>query len=227
MKEVYVLIKPVFFAGIFIGGFLMKKFKTRELIIIAILASFAGVLMFPAFEIVVPFAPPDIYKLDLSEIPVLIGAFAINPIAGVAIEAVKIIIALIIKGGSITFGVGELANFLIGVSFIVPASIIYHKHKTKKSALIGMIAGTISIMVVGAVLNAFVLLPVYAYFLGYNVSDLVGLGTLVNGSVNNVFTFILLITVPFNLLKGVFISAIVLLIYKRISMLIKAKDSIE
>ncbi|MCK4552205.1 MAG: ECF transporter S component [Tenericutes bacterium] len=205
----------------------MKKFKTRELVIIAILASFAGVLMFPAFEIIVPFAPPDIYKLDFSEIPVLIGAFAISPIAGVAIEAVKIIIALIIKGGSITMGVGEIANFLIGVSFVVPASIIYHKHKTRKNALIGMIVGTISIMVVGAALNAFVLLPVYAYFFKIDVSVLIGMGSGVNSSVNNLFTFIFLITVPFNLMKGVIISVIVLLIYKRISMLIKAKDSIE
>ncbi|XFA99676.1 ECF transporter S component [Candidatus Izemoplasma sp. B36] len=202
----------------------MKKFSTRELIFIAILASIAGVLMFPIFEIRVPFAPPEIYKFDFSEIPVIIGAFAINPIAGVVIEAVKIIIALIIKGGSVTMGVGEVANFLIGIAYVVPASYIYHKHKTRKNAVIGMLVGTLSIIIVGALLNAFVLLPVYAYFFNIDVSVLIGMGSVVNGAVTNLFTFIMLITVPFNLMKGLLISIIVFLIYKRISMIIKAKD---
>ncbi len=202
----------------------MKRFSTRDLVTIAILSSLAGVLMFPVFEFPVWFAPPDIYKLDFSEIPVLIGAFAIHPLAGVIIEGVKIIIALIIKGGSITMGVGELANFLIGIAFVLPSSIIYHKHKTRKNAVIGLLVGTLSIMVFGALLNAFVLLPVYAFFLEAPISAFVGMGTAVNSNVDSLWKFIALITVPFNLFKGIMISTVVILIYKRVSHLIKAKD---
>jgi len=203
----------------------MKKFSTKDLVTIAILASFSGVLMFQIFQFPVFFAPPDIYKMDFSEIPVLIGAFAISPLAGVVIEAVKIVISLIINGGSITFGIGEIANFIIGISFILPASYIYHKNKTQKNAIKGLLTGTLSIIVIGALLNAFVLLPVYAWAFHINVADLISLGSTVNSSVDNLFTFIALITIPFNLLKGVILSIIVLLIYKRVSHLIKAKDS--
>ncbi|MBN2540263.1 MAG: ECF transporter S component [Bacilli bacterium] len=205
----------------------MKKWSTRELVTIAILASLAGVLMFPVFEFPVWFAPPDIYKMDFSEIPVLIGAFAIHPVAGIIIEAVKIIIAFIIKGGSVTMGVGEIANFLIGVAFVVPASIIYHRHKTRRMAIVGMLVGTISIMVIGAILNAFVLLPVYAYFLNLDISVFIGMGTAVNNNVNSLWGFIALITVPFNFFKGIVISIIVALIYKNVSHLIKAKDRVK
>ncbi len=203
----------------------MKKFNTKDLVTIAILASFSGVLMFQIFQFPVFFAPPDIYKLDFSELPVLIGAFAISPLAGVIIEAVKILISFIINGGSITFGIGELANFIIGISFVLPASYIYHKNKTQKNAIVGLLAGTLSIIIIGAVLNAFVLLPVYAWAFHIDVANLISLGSAVNGSVNNLFTFIALITIPFNLLKGIMLSVIVLLIYKRVSHLIKAKDS--
>ncbi len=202
-----------------------KKFNTRQLITIAILASMAGVLMFPIFEIQLPFLPP-FYKLDFSEIPVLIGAFAIHPLAGVIIEVIKILIALIIKGGSITMGVGEFANLLIGIAYVVPASYIYHKHKTRKNAIIGLCVGTLSIAVIGAILNAFVLLPVYAYFFGMDMSVLIAMGTAVNGGITNLFTFVIFATVPFNLIKGVLVSLIVIVIYKRISHLIKAKDRV-
>jgi riboflavin transporter FmnP len=198
----------------------------RKLLIIALLSTISIVLMLFDFPL---FFAPNFYELDFSEIPVLVGAFAYGPLTGVIIEAVKILLNLMFTG-SITMGVGELANFLIGISLVVPASVIYYRHKTKKRALIGLVVGTFTMVTVGALLNAFVLLPAYAFFLStpqytLTIADFVAAGAAVNPLVNNVFSLIMFAVVPFNLLKGILVSVVVLLIYKRVSMLIKAKDS--
>jgi len=199
-----------------------NSFKTKKMIVISLLSTIAIVLMLLDFPLV--FVAPNFYELDFSEIPVLIGAFAYGPVAGVIIEAVKIILNLIFTG-SITSGVGEIANFLIGISLVVPASYIYYRHKTRKRAIIGLIVGTISMTVMGAILNAFVLLPAYAYFMALDIEVFIGMGSAINPLITNLFSFVMFAVVPFNLLKGIMISVIVLLIYKRVSMLIKAKDS--
>ena len=108
----------------------MKKlFVTRNLVLMAIFAALAAVLMLLEFPL--PFIAPSFYEIDLSEIPVLIGSFIMGPVAGVIIEAVKILLMLLIRGTDTAY-VGELANFIIGCCFIVPASVIYKKNKTKK-----------------------------------------------------------------------------------------------
>jgi len=205
----------------------MKKNSTRRIVAIGILSSVAAVLMFLEFPLVA--IAPDFYKLDFSEVPALIGAFAFGPGAGLLIEAVKIIVKTTITG-SVTMGVGEVANFLIGASFIIPATLIYHKKKNIKNAIIGMATGVLSMVVVGSMMNAFVLLPAFAYFLSssevtYTVDSFVYLGSLVNPLITNLQTFILFAVVPFNLIKGVLVSSIVILIYKRISILLKSKES--
>ena len=106
---------------------------------VAMLGAAAVVLMF--FDIPLPFAP-SFYKIDLSEVPVLIGAFAMGPLAGAAIELIKILLNLVMKG-STTAGVGEVANFLIGCAYVMPAAWIYKTQKTKKNAMIGMAVGTL------------------------------------------------------------------------------------
>lgn len=205
----------------------MKKKKSiKKLVAIAVLATISVVLMFLEFPL---WFAPSFYELDFSEVPVLVGAFAFGPLAGVAIEAVKIILNLIITG-TITSGVGELANFTVGVALVVPASLIYYHHKTKKQALLGLIVGTISMVVIGAIMNAFVMLPAYAFFMStpdrmVTVNDFVMMGQAVNPLITNLFSFIMFAVVPFNLLKGILVSVVVILIYKRVSMLIKAKDS--
>lgn len=203
-----------------------NRTNIRKLLIIALLSTISIVLMLFDFPL---FFAPNFYELDFSEIPVLVGAFAYGPLTGVIIEAVKILLNLMFTG-SITMGVGELANFLIGISLVVPASVIYYRHKTKKRALIGLVVGTFTMVTVGALLNAFVLLPAYAFFLStpqytLTIADFVAAGAAVNPLVNNVFSLIMFAVVPFNLLKGILVSVVVLLIYKRVSMLIKAKDS--
>ncbi len=190
----------------------------KSLTIMAMLGAISVVLML--FEIPLWFAPP-FYELDFSEVPILIGAFALGPVAGMMIEMIKILLNLVITGTP-TAGVGELANFLIGCSFVVPAAIIYHKNKTLKSAISGLIIGTVCMVVLGSFMNAFVLLPAFAYFTKMPVDALVAAGTKVNPGINSMSTFILYAVTPFNILKGVAVSLITLLIYKRISRVIKS-----
>lgn len=192
--------------------------SVKSMVIMAILGAIAVVLML--FEIPLWFAPP-FYELDFSEVPVLIGAFALGPIAGIIIEFIKIILNLIFTG-TLTAGTGELANFLIGCSFVVPAAIIYHRNKSYKSAIKGLIIGTLCMVVLGAFMNAYVLLPAYAYFFKMPIGALVEMGTAVNSSINNLSTFVFYAVIPFNLLKGVVVSLITLLVYKRISGVIKS-----
>lgn len=189
----------------------------REIAIIGMLGAIATVLML--FEIPLPFAP-SFYEIDLSEVPVLIGCFAMGPIAGVLIELVKIALNFVING-TMTAGVGELANFCIGCSFCVPAGMIYRRKKTKKGAIMGLISGTLIMTVLGCFINAYIMLPVYSKAFGIPLEGLVEMGTKVNGDITDLFTFVMFAVVPFNLLKGVLVSVIVLLIYKRISPIIK------
>jgi len=195
-----------------------SAFTIRSLTIMAMLAAIAFVLMF--FEIPLWFAP-YFYELDFSEVPVLIGAFALGPIAGVVIELVKILLNLVIRGTD-TAGIGELANFLIGCSLVVPSVLIYQKKKSKKYAVIGLASGTIFMVVIGSVLNAYVLLPVFAYFYGAPLESLIEIGTKVNPSITNLSTFVLYAVAPFNLLKGIVVSIITILLYKRLSIIIKS-----
>lgn len=188
----------------------------RTLVQIGMLSAVAVVLM--AFEIPLWFAPP-FYKIDLSELPVLIGTFAMGPVAGCVIELVKVLLHMLISGTT-TAGVGDFANFLIGCAFLVPAGVIYKKRKTKKRAVIGMTVGTVFMAAAGCVLNAFVLLPAYGAAFGMSVDKLIAMGTAVNGLVTNLFTFVVFAVAPFNLLKGIVVSVLTLVIYKFISPLL-------
>lgn len=196
-----------------------KGISVRMLVQIGMLAAVAIVLML--FEIPLPFAP-SFYEIDFSEVPVLIGCFAMGPAAGAAIELVKILLNLVINGTQ-TAGVGELANFIIGCSFVVPAGIIYKRNHTRKGALIGMAAGTLLMVVLGCFINAFVLLPAYGSAFGMPIDALVGMGTAVNPNITSLSTFVLFAVAPFNLLKGFLDSVIVMLIYKKISPILKMR----
>ena len=193
--------------------------KTRYMVQVAMLAAAATVLMF--FDIPLPFAP-SFYKIDLSEVPVLIGAFAMGPLAGAAIELIKVLLNMVMKGTT-TAGVGELANFLIGCAFVMPAAWIYKVQKTKKNAMIGMAVGTVFMATVGGLLNAYVLLPAYATAFGMPIDALVAMGTAVNKAITSLSTFVLFAVVPFNLLKGVIVSIVTMLLYKHISRLLKGE----
>ena len=194
-----------------------KIIGTKEITTIGMLGAIATILML--FEIPLPFAPP-FYEIDFSEVPVLIGAFAMGPVAGVLIELVKVLLNLVVNGTA-TAGVGEVANFCIGCAFCLPAGLVYQRMKTKKGAVVSLCIGTVAMTFLGCFINAYVMLPTYAKAFHMPIDALVAMGTEVNGNITNLFTFVMFAVVPFNLLKGILSSIIVLLIYKKISPIIK------
>lgn len=194
-----------------------NKLKVNRTAIIAMLSAVAIILNLFSFPL---WFAPGFYKLDLSELPVLIGTLALGPVAGVAIEAVKIILNLLFNGTSTAF-VGEIANFIMGCAYVVPAGIIYYNNKNRKNALIGIGVGTLVSITVGSLLNAFLLLPVYAKIYGMPLEELIAMGTAKNASISGMTTFILLAVAPFNLVKYGLVSIVTLFIYKPISRLLK------
>ena len=202
------------------GGNVMERSRTRTLTQIAMLGAVAGVLM--NFEFPIPFLAPSFYQLDFSEIPVLIGSFAMGPLAGVVIELVKILVHLVTKG-TMTAGVGDVANFILGCAFVIPAGLIYRFHhiKSRKHAVEGMAAGTVLTTAAACLMNAFVLLPAYGKAFGMPVEACIEMGTAVNPSVNSLLGFVAMIIVPFNLFKYTLTSVIVFFIYKRIRVILK------
>lgn len=188
-------------------------FEVRNIVQIGILSAIAFLLM--SLEFPLWFAP-GFYKLDLSELPVLIGAFAMGPLAGIMTEFIKILLYFFVHGSS-TAGVGDLANFIFGCCLVVPAAAIYRRNKTRKNALVGMVAGTALMSLAAWAINAFVLLPLYAVAFHMPLSTIIGMGTKVNPNVNSLSAFVLLIVVPFNLFKGVAVSLLTLVLYKRVS----------
>lgn len=193
----------------------MKRTDTRSIAVIGVLSAFAAGLMF--IETMVPFTP-GFLKLDVSELPVLLGTFALGPVAGIAIEFLKNLIHFLMK--SSTGGVGELANFIVGTAFLVPAGLIYRRRKDKKHAVLGMAAGTVSMAAVGAAVNYWFLIPVYVTVMGFPMEAIIGMGTAAVPAIRDLGTLILFGIVPFNLFKGIVISVLTLLIYKRVSPLL-------
>ena len=190
--------------------------KTKSITKIAVLGAIAFILMLLDFP--VPFAPP-FYRLDFSEVVVLVGGFALGPFAAVIIEALKIVLNLMFHG-SITAGVGEFANFLIGISFVVPASIVYQKNKTRAQAKRGLWIGGLSMVVVGLILNYFVLLPAYSYFLKMPMDVILSMGKAIVPLIDSKLTFVILATTPFNLVKAIVISVVTVHLYKHVSPLL-------
>ena len=182
---------------------------------VAIFAALGGALMF--FEIPLFFAP-SFYEMDLSELPVLICTFYLGPVAGVVCEFLKVVIKLLLKGTSTAF-VGDFANFAVGCAMVLPASILYHLHKSKKMALVGLAVGTLVMTVFGSAFNAYFLIPKFAELFHMPLDAIVAMGTEVNGAIHSVGTLVLFAVVPFNLLKGVVISALTLVLYKRVERL--------
>lgn len=194
-----------------------KLLDTRKVVMIGMFAAIAGVLML--FEVGLPFIP-FFYKLDFSEIPVLVCGFAFGPVAGVLTEFVKILVKLVIKGTSTAF-VGELANFVVGCTFVLPATVIYQIKKRKTFALIGCITGTLAMSVCGTVFNAVYLLPVFAVLFHMPLEELIAIGTSVNASITDITTFVCFAVAPLNLIKGTSVSVVTVLVYKHLSPILK------
>ncbi len=228
-NAVFVLVSVGLAAALFLVAYLAEKMAqkkngqserilgTRKIAMIGVFSAISAILML--FEFPVPFAP-SFYELDFSEIPALVGAFAFGPVAGVMIEFCKILLKLFMKGTSTAF-VGDLANFVIGCSFILPASIIYLFKKTKANAIVASGTGTLIMTVFGTLFNAVYLLPTFATLYGMPLDAIIGMGTAVNGHINSVTTLVVFAVAPLNLLKGGSVSLITILVYKKLSPILK------
>lgn len=215
------------FAGIFAVALLLerlwlkpeKQSAARRAAYVGIFAAIAAVLMYLEFPL--PFAPA-FYEIDFSEIPVLICSFSMGPVAGVVCEFLKVVLKLFLKGTSTAF-VGDLANFVVGCSLILPASVVYFANKTKKGAVVGMAVGTVCITVVGSLFNAVYLIPTFSVLFGQPLDVIIGMGTDINPAITSVNTLVLFAVAPFNLLKGAVDSVITFFLYKRIERLLRMR----
>ena len=218
----FVLICAAIIAAIGIAARLMERAlpqlrqvtPARRVSIIGICAALAAVLHMLDFPL--PFLAPTFYKLDFSEVPVLLAGFFLGPSAAVACEGIKILLKLLLKGTSTAF-VGDLANFVVGCSLVLPATVFYHTHKSKHSAIIGLAIGTLVMTVFGSAFNAVYLLPKFAQLYGIPLDTIIAMGTAIRGGVSNVSTFVLLCVAPLNLLKGAVVSVLTMLLYKRVA----------
>ena len=212
-------------AAIIIALFLLAKLsehrlalhnvsKARRISIIGICSALAAVLHMMDFPLL--FLAPEFYKLDFSELPVMLCGFFLGPSAAVACEGVKILLKLLMKGTSTAF-VGDFANFAVGCSLVLPAVILYHIHKSRKSATAGLIVGTLVLTVFGSAFNAIYLLPKFAQLYGMPLDAIINMGSKIHASITDVTTFVLLCVAPLNLIKGVMISILTLLLYKRVA----------
>lgn len=190
------------------------KVNVRYIAVTAMLSAVAFILMFLDFPI--PFLIPNFIKMDVSELPALVGAFAMGPMCGVLVCLVKNLLHLTI---TTTGGVGELANFLLGASFVLPAGLIYKKKKSRKSALIGSVLGAVIMAVFSVLCNYFLTYPVYYNFMSKDM--VLTLYRAILPSVENILQCLICFNMPFTFVKGLLSAGITFLIYKHISPILK------
>lgn len=199
------------------NGVTERILTTRKITMIGLFSALAVILHMLDFP--VPFAP-GFYQLDFSEIPTLVGAFAFGPVAGVMIEFCKILLKLVIKGTSTAF-VGDLANFVIGCSLVLPASILYMFKKTKKRAIAACVAGSLIMTVFGSAFNGVYLLPAFSKLFGMPLEAIIAAGAEINGNIHNITSFVIFAVAPMNIVKSVAASGVTMLIYKPLSPILK------
>ena len=194
-----------------------KRVNVRYLTVTAMLSAIAYILMFLDFS--VPFMPGFI-KMDLSELPALIGSFAMGPLCGVVVCLIKNVLHLFI---TTTGGVGELSNFILGVAFVLPAGLIYKHKKTRRTALIGSIVGALFMGIFSVVSNYFLVYPVYYNFMPQDV--ILAAYQAILPSVKNILQCLICFNMPFTIVKGLFSVVITFLTYKHISPILKGSQN--
>nr|MBR4281297.1 ECF transporter S component [Clostridia bacterium] len=190
------------------------KLSVQYMTRIAILGALSAIL----FMIEIPVVA--FYKLDVSTLPALLGAFSMGPWAGLAILAIKDVFGLLHSG---TMYVGELADFIMGAAYILPAALIYRGHKTRRNALIGVIVGTAAMIVVSVLVNWKIMIPFYMTAFGMPMEKIIGMAQATLPFVDTEWELLMYVTAPFNLLKGIVLSLLTFLLYKRLSPLLHVR----
>ena len=188
------------------------RFSVGVMTRIAILTAIASIL----FLIEIPVVA--FYRLDLSNIPVLLGTFSMGAVPGLIILFLKSAIGLLHSNSA---GVGELADFIMGAALILPAAFIYHRNKTRKNAIIGMIIGTLCTAIVGVLVNKFIMIPFYMGAFHMDMQGILDFAKVTG--IDTEWKLLLLITAPFNLHKGTVLCVITGLIYKPLSPILHEK----
>ena len=191
-----------------------KTTVARRVSIVGVCSAIAAVLHMLDFPLL--FIAPSFYKLDFSELPVMLCGFYLGPSAAVVCEGVKILLKLLLKGTSTAF-VGDFANFVVGCSLVFPATAIYHIKKSRASAIVGLVIGTIVLTIFGSAFNGIYLLPKFSQLFGLPLESIIAMGGKIHKGITSVTTFVLLAVAPLNLLKGGVISLLTMLLYKRVA----------
>ena len=192
------------------------KVNVRLIVGTGMLSALAFVLQYLEFPIPVM---PGFIKFDFSDLPALIGAFAYGPVAGILVEFIKNLLHCTVTQ---SFTVGELSNFILGAIFTGTAGLIYKKNKTKKGAVIGAIVGSIAMGIVSFPSNLFIVYPAYNKFMPMDA--IIGMYSEILPSVGKLWQALLIFNVPFTIVKGLVSTLITVLIYKRISPVLKGKN---
>ena len=192
----------------------MRKNTTHNLTVAAMLSAVAFILMFIEFPI--PMLIPAFIKMDFSDLPALLGAFALGPVYGVIISFMKNLLHIVIKGTS-TACVGELSNFILGAIFSAVAGYIYKHHKSRKTAIIGAVAGAVAMGVLSVPSNYFVVYPAYVQFYHMPLEAILGMYQAILPSADSLIKCLILFNLPFTLVKGLLDAVLCMLIYKPLS----------
>lgn len=192
-----------------------NKFNTRTIACVAVCSAVSFVLMMLDFGLPII---PSFVKFDFSDLPALICAFAFGPLAGVFVELLKNLLHLFVTS---TMGVGELSNFLLGCALVIPSGLIYNHRKTRHTALIGMLVGTLCFSLMGILSNYFIMFPFYTAVMNIPMDAIVAMGTKISPALNSEFRLILLSVTPYNICKGLIISILTFVLYKRLRPILK------
>ena len=192
----------------------MKKDTTHNLTVAAMLSAVAFILMFIEFPI--PMLIPAFIKMDFSDLPALLGAFALGPVYGVIISFMENLLHIVIKGTS-TACVGELSNFILGAIFSAVAGYLYKHHKSRKTAIIGAVAGAVAMGVLSVPSNYFVVYPAYVQFYHMPLEAILGMYQAILPSADSLIKCLIIFNLPFTLVKGLLDAVLCMLIYKPLS----------
>ena len=195
----------------------MKKTTLRHMTVAGLFGAIAFVLMFFSFGVPIlsPFA-----EFDLSALPELIGGYVLGPLGAVYITTIKLLLKLLFQGTSSMF-TGEVQNFILSLSYVLPAILYYRKHKTKKGAVIGLVIGSIVSVVMAVLTNLYLIFPAYIKLYGMNWNGIIEICTAANPMITNIPTFVAFSVIPFNVISRGVSSIIAVLVYKKISVPLK------
>lgn len=191
-----------------------RTLSPRALVFIAVLGALSSLLM--AFEFPLPFAPAYM-KFEISDLPALFAGFFLGPVAGALTEVIKILLKLVLVGSSTAF-VGEGMNLMCALAYVMPATIFYHLHRTKRGALTALLTSSLVASVFAVLANQYLAIPMYVRLYKIPLAVILKMAAATNPFVHSLTDFLLLTILPFNLVKYTIVSFLTYMVYKKASL---------